>query len=153
MCPLLWVHYSVELTADEYACISDKTLYCEVTSSLSESDYGNNSKTIDLNKTTADGIHNWVKDEKSGKYICSICGKKIEDDYSGELKGLSLSLSDDIGLNFVMQLSDSLLIDKDNSYVEFTPEGSKKFTCVYSNFLRVAKKVEGMSPSEYRKKW
>lgn len=87
---------SVELTADEYACISDKTLYCEVTGLLSESDYGNNSKTIDLNKTTADGIHNWVKDEKSGKYICSICGKKIEDDYSGELKGLSLSLSDDI---------------------------------------------------------
>lgn len=87
-----------------------------MTSSLSESDYGNNSKTIDLNKTTADGIHNWVKDEKSGKYICSICGKKIEDDYSGELKGLSLSLSDDIGLNFVMQLSDSLLIDKDNSF-------------------------------------
>lgn len=51
--------------------------------------------------------------------------QKIEDDYSGELKGLSLSLSDDIGLNFVMQLSDSLLIDKDNAYVEFTPEGSK----------------------------
>jgi len=129
---------SAELTADEYACISDKTLYCEVTSSLSESDYGNNSKTIDLNKTTADGIHNWVKDEKSGKYICSICGKKIEDDYSGELKGLSLSLSDDIGLNFVMQLSDSLLIDKDNAYVEFTPEGSKKSTCVY---LKDADKV------------
>lgn len=129
---------SVELTADEYACISDKTLYCEVTSSLSESDYGNNSKTIDLNKTTADGIHNWVKDEKSGKYICSICGKKIEDDYSGDLKGLSLSLSDDIGLNFVMQLSDSLLIDKDNAYVEFTPEGSKKFTRVY---LKDADKV------------
>ena len=129
---------SVELTADEYACISDKTLYCEVTSSLSESDYGNNSKTIDLNKTTAYGIHNWVKDEKSGKYICSICGKKIEDDYSGELKGLSLSLSDDIGLNFVMQLSDSLLIDKDNTYVEFTPEGSKKSTRVY---LKDADKV------------
>lgn len=129
---------SVELIADEYACISDKTLYCEVTSSLSESDYGNNSKTIDLNKTTADGIHNWVKDEKSGKYICSICGKKIEDDYSGELKGLSLSLSDDIGLNFVMQLSDSLLIDKDNAYVEFTPEGSKKSTRVY---LKDADKV------------
>ena len=129
---------SVELTADEYACISDKTLYCEVTGSLSESNYGNNSKTIDLNKTTADGIHNWVKDEKSGKYICSICGKKIEDDYSGELKGLSLSLSDDIGLNFVMQLSDSLLIDKDNAYVEFTPEGSKKFTRVY---LKDADKV------------
>jgi len=129
---------SVELTADEYACISDKTLYCEVTGLLSESDYGNNSKTIDLNKTTADGIHNWVKDEKSGKYICSICGKKIEDDYSGELKGLSLSLSDDIGLNFVMQLSDSLLIDKDNAYVEFTPEGSKKSTRVY---LKDADKV------------
>ena len=128
----------VELTADEYACISDKTLYCEVTSSLSESDYGNNSKTIDLNKTTADGIHNWVKDEKSGKYICSICGKKIEDDYSGELKGLSLSLSDDIGLNFVMQLSDSLLIDKDNIYVEFTTDGSKKSTRVY---LKDADKV------------
>ena len=48
----------------------------------------------------------------------------MEDDYSGELKGLSLSLSDDIGLNLVMQLSDSLLIDKDNAYVEFTPEGS-----------------------------
>ena len=109
-----------------------------MTSSLSESDYGNNSKTIDLNKTTADGIHNWVKDEKSGKYICSICGKKIEDDYSGELKGLSLSPSDDIGLNFVMQLSDSLLIDKDNAYVEFTPEGSKKSTCVY---LKDADKV------------
>ena len=122
---------SVELTADEYACISDKTLYCEVTGLLSESDYGNNSKTIDLSKFTADRIHNWVKDEKSGEYICSICGKKIEDDYSGELKGLSLSLSDDIGLNFVMQLSDSLLIDKDNAYVEFTPEGSKKSTCVY----------------------
>lgn len=129
---------SVELTADEYACISDKTLYCEVSSSLSESDYGNNSKTIDLNKTTAYGMHNWVKDEKSGKYICSICGKKIEDDYSGDLKGLSLSLSDDIGLNFVMQLSDSLLIDKDNAYVEFTPEGSKKFTRVY---LKDADKV------------
>jgi len=128
----------VELTADEYACISDKTLYCEVMSSLSESDYGNNSKTIDLNKTTADGIHNWVKDEKSGKYICSICGKKIEDDYSGELKGLSLSLSDDIGLNFVMQLSDSLLIDKDNIYVEFTTDGSKKSTRVY---LKDADKV------------
>lgn len=128
----------VELTADEYACISDKTLYCEVTSSLSESDYGNNSKTIDLNKTTADGIHNWVKDEKSGKYICGICGKKIEDDYSGELKGLSLSLSDDIGLNFVMQLSDSLLIDKDNIYVEFTTDGSKKSTRVY---LKDADKV------------
>lgn len=129
---------SVELTADEYACISDKTLYCEVTSSLSESDYGNNSKTIDLNKTTADGIHNWVKDEKSGKYICSICGKKIEDDYSGELKGLSLSLSDDIGLNFIMRLSDELLIDKDNAYVEFTLEGSKKSTRVY---LKDADKV------------
>lgn len=129
---------SVELTADEYACISDKTLYCEVTSSLSESDYGNNSKTIDLNKTTADGIHNWVKDKKSGKYICSICGKKIEDDYSGDLKGLSLSLSDDIGLNLVMQLSDSLLIDKDNAYVEFTLEGSKKSTRVY---LKDADKV------------
>ena len=129
---------SVELTADEYACISDKTLYCEVTGSLSESDYGNNSKTIDLNKTTADGIHNWVKDEKSGKYICSICGKKIEDDYSGELKGLSLSLSDDIGLNFVMLLSDSLLIDKDNIYVEFTTDGSKKSTRVY---LKDADKV------------
>ena len=129
---------SVELTADEYACISDKTLYCEVTSSLSESDYGNNSKTIDLNKTTADGIHNWVKDKKSGKYICSICGKKIEDDYSGDLKGLSLSLSDDIGLNLVMQLSDSLMIDKDNAYVEFTLEGSKKSTRVY---LKDADKV------------
>ena len=128
----------VELTADEYACISDKTLYCEVMSSLSESDYGNNSKTIDLNKTTADGIHNWVKDEKSGKYICSICGKKIEDDYSGELKGLSLSLSDDIGLNFIMRLSDALLIDKDNTYVKFTPEGSKKSTRVY---LKDADKV------------
>lgn len=51
--------------------------------------------------------------------------QKIEDDYSGDLKGLSLSLSDDIGLNLVMQLSDSLLIDKDNAYVEFTLEGSK----------------------------
>ena len=57
------------MTADEYACISDKTLYCEVTSSLSESDYGNNSKTIDLNKTTADGIHNWVKDGASADYL------------------------------------------------------------------------------------
>lgn len=61
-----------------------------------------------------------------------------EDNYSGELKGLSLSLSDDIGLNFVMQLSDSLLIDKDNTYVEFTPEGSKKSTRVY---LKDADKV------------
>ena len=34
---------SVELTADEYACISDKP-YIVKTSSLSESDYGNNSK-------------------------------------------------------------------------------------------------------------
>lgn len=41
------------------------------------------------------------------------------------MKGLSLSLSDDIGLNFIMRLSDALLIDKDNTYVEFTPEGSK----------------------------
>lgn len=37
-----------------------------------------------------------------------------------------------------MQLSDSLLIDKDNAYVEFTPEGSKKFTRVY---LKDADKV------------
>ena len=63
---------------------------------------------------------------------------QTEDNYSGELKGLSLSLSDDIGLNFVMQLSDSLLIDKDNAYVEFTPEGSKKSTRVY---LKDADKV------------
>ena len=61
-----------------------------------------------------------------------------EDNYSGELKGLSLSLSDDIGLNFIMRLSDALLIDKDNTYVEFTPEGSKKSTRVY---LKDADKV------------
>lgn len=61
-----------------------------------------------------------------------------EDNYSSELKGLSLSLSDDIGLNFIMRLSDALLIDKDNTYVEFTPEGSKKSTRVY---LKDADKV------------
>lgn len=61
-----------------------------------------------------------------------------EDNYSSELKSLSLSLSDDIGLNFIMRLSDALLIDKDNTYVEFTPEGSKKSTRVY---LKDADKV------------
>ncbi len=61
-----------------------------------------------------------------------------EDNYSSELKGLSLSLSDDIGVNFIMRLSDALLIDKDNTYVEFTPEGSKKSTRVY---LKDADKV------------
>mgnify|MGYP001114475288 CR=1 FL=1 len=63
---------------------------------------------------------------------------QTEDNYSGELKGLSLSLSDDIGLNFIMRLSDALLIDKDNTYVKFTPEGSKKSTRVY---LKDADKV------------
>ena len=37
-----------------------------------------------------------------------------------------------------MRLSDALLIDKDNTYVEFTPEGSKKSTRVY---LKDADKV------------
>ena len=37
-----------------------------------------------------------------------------------------------------MRLSDALLIDKDNTYVKFTPEGSKKSTRVY---LKDADKV------------
>ena len=66
----------------------------------------------------------------SGK-TCIAGVELTADDYSSELNGLSLSLSDDIGLNLVMQLSDSLLIDKDNAYVEFIPEGSKKIhTCI-----------------------
>lgn len=47
-----------------------------MTGSLSESDYGNNSKTIDLNKTTADGIHNWVKDENPENIFAAFVAKR-----------------------------------------------------------------------------
>ena len=80
-------------------------------------------------------VGNGTREEQKTPYKVSF---PTEDSYSGNLKGLSLSLSDDIGLNLVMQLSDSLLIDKDNTYVEFTPEGSKKSTRVY---LKDADKV------------
>lgn len=73
-------------------------------------------------------VGNGTREEQKTPYKVSF---PTEDNYSGELKGLSLSLSDDIGLTFVMQLSDSLLIDKDNTYVEFTPEGRAKNPHVY----------------------
>ena len=48
---------SVELTADEYACISDKTLYCEVTSSLSERSEFKVHKVVAISKLPFSSIH------------------------------------------------------------------------------------------------
>ena len=64
----------VELTKEEYDSLSETEIYIEVSSSLSESNYENNSATVDLTSTEGEGTHQWVLDE-NGKYICSICGK------------------------------------------------------------------------------
>ncbi|MBQ8967735.1 hypothetical protein [Ruminococcus sp.] len=58
--------------------------------------------------------------------VCTSCGKKVYSDGIGEnLMGYSLSLEGDIGVNFYMELDDSVAANE-NAYMQFTlPNGDK----------------------------
>lgn len=130
---------SIELTKEEFDSMSSKDLYIDVDCTMSESDYANNTKTIDLPSIAIEASHNWVLDGQTGKYACSICHKTIEEDYACDLKGYSLSLGGNIGLNYIVQISDSMMLNKDNIFMEFMNEDGGRFERVY---LNDAKEIE-----------